>query len=61
MFDPAGVSQFETETLPDARRVFVRRLLIKLLRHGCQNQLSPIVKLAFREVAAVLGLLPKLL
>jgi len=53
--------QFETETLPDARRVFLRRLLIELIRHGCQNQLSPIVKLAFREVAAVLGLLPKLL
>jgi len=36
-------------------------LLIELVRHVSQNEPYPFVKLAFGEMAAMLGLLPKLL
>jgi len=36
-------------------------LLLELIRHISQNEPYPFVKLAFGEMAAMLGLLPKLL
>jgi hypothetical protein len=41
-------------------RVFVAGLLVELVGHRFQNQPQPFVKLAFREMAAMFGLVPKL-